>query len=439
MQAEPSDSKAYYLEVFQEKTQLSEDFLSATRQQALQSFAHLGFPTTRHEEWKYTNLQPFVRQPLQFAEPGMLSSAALDSHLILPDFEANVLVFLNGHYQATHSRIISPQIQLLSFAEALEYQHEAVQQLVNTHFARYADYQEQAMVALNTAFASSGSIVYVPDKVSIEHPVLLYFITQSTSPSLNMPRNLVVAGIQSQVTLMEIHKGHNQELALTNMVTEISLAEGARMHYYKLQQGDEKDAYIGLTEVYQRRDSYFSAHTLSLSGSFVRNNLHLVLDAENCEAHMYGLYLLKDRQFLDNHTLADHRKPHSHSNELYKGILDGRSIGVFNGKIFVRKDAQKTNAYQSSRNVLLSPEATVNAKPQLEIFADDVRCSHGAAVGQLDGNLLFYLKARGIPEDKAKTLLMLAYANEVLETIHIPELKDYLERAIEEKLNPAAL
>ncbi|MBC8112734.1 MAG: Fe-S cluster assembly protein SufD, partial [Verrucomicrobia bacterium] len=319
---------------------------------------------------------------------------------------------------------------ICTFAEALEKYPEKVL----AHFAQYADYQTDAFTALNTALAENGVFIHIPEGKIIEKPIVLYQISDATKPTIANLRHLIIAEKNSQFSLIEHFIGKNETVSFTNAVTEIVVEAHARVNYFKIQQEDQKSYHIGTTQVCQQKDSYFSAVTVTLSGVFVRNNLHLVLDAENCEAHMFGLYLPNENQLVDNHTLADHRKPNSYSNELYKGILDGKSVGVFNGKIFVRRDAQKTNAFQSNRSLVLSEEATMNTKPQLEIFADDVKCSHGAAVGQLDENMLFYLQTRGIPVREAKGLLMLAFANEVLLEVKNEPLRIYLEKAVSEKM-----
>jgi Fe-S cluster assembly protein SufD len=223
--------------------------------------------------------------------------------------------------------------------------------------------------------------------------------------------------------------------SFTNIVTEIVVQENATVTYTKVQNESDQAYIIGTTQVYQARDSKFSATTVSLSAALIRNNLNIVLDAENCEANLFGLYMLNGSQHVDNHTLVDHAKPRSYSNELYKGIMDGKSTGVFNGKIYVRQDAQKTNAFQSNKNILLSKDASMNTKPQLEIFADDVKCSHGATTGQLDEDMLFYLRSRGIGTNEAKALLMYAFATDIINQIPLEAVRLYVERAIANRLN----
>lgn len=406
--------------------------LTTTRLEALARFEALGFPSTRNEEWKYTNLKPALSHDYDLNATGSVAAADLQPVLV-PDADAHVLVFVNGVYQAASSRIQpSDGITITTFGEALE-EHPA---LVEKHFAQIAEYQKDALTALNTAFAQEGVFVHVPDKKTLAHPVYLYFISDGRQAKpFSQPRNLVVVGRESTAKLVEVFHTIGANNSFTNVVTEISVGENASVEYYKVQDESENAHHVGTTQAHLARDSRFSAYTVSLKGALLRNNLNLILDGSNVEAHMYGLYLLDGKTHADNHTLADHRQPNSYSNELYKGILDGRSTGVFNGKVFVRQIAQKTNAFQSNRNLVLSKEASMNTKPQLEIFADDVKCSHGATVGQLDEDMLFYLRTRGIPAENARALLMRAFAEDVLTTISIAPLRQYIEQRIARRLD----
>jgi len=236
------------------------------------------------------------------------------------------------------------------------------------------------------------------------------------------------------VKVVESYRTLGDEASFTNSVTEVVVARDARVEYYKVQNDTNQSYHIGTTQVRQSDNSLFYSATVTLNGGFVRNNLNIVLDGEHCEAHMYGLYIPNGKQHIDNHTLVDHAKPNSYSNELYKGILEERATGAFNGKIYVRPDAQKTNAYQSCKNVVLSPDATMNTKPQLEIYADDVKCSHGTTTGKLNDEALFYMRSRGIPKEQAQTLLMYAFAEDVMNKIKIAPIREYLEGVVAEKL-----
>lgn len=402
------------------------------RRAALKQFEQLGFPTTRHEEWKYSSVNGLLKQGFDLDETTTLTIDDL-APLEIPNLEGNLLYFINGRYHAELSRIVSPadQLHITNFADALKTEPE----LIGSHFAHYADYQDNAFTALNTALATDGVVIRVPDNTTVEQPVILRFITDTRTKNItSQPRNLIIVGKNSELMLAESYRTLGDGASFVNVVTEIVLGRDARMQYYKVQNETEKAYHIGTTQVHQTDNSHFYSATVTLNGNFVRNNLNIRLDGQHAEAFMYGLYMPNGRQHVDNHTLVDHAMPNSYSNELYKGILDDNSTGVFNGKIFVRPDAQKTNAYQSCKNVVLSPGASMNTKPQLEIFADDVKCSHGTTTGKLNDEALFYMRSRGIPKDEARTLLLYAFSQDVLSQIKIQPIREYLERVVTEKL-----
>ncbi|GAB3960805.1 Fe-S cluster assembly protein SufD [Spirosoma harenae] len=410
----------------------SKTALHQLRRSALKQFDQLGFPTIRNEEWKYSSVNGLLKESFELDDNTTLTASDL-TPLEIPNLDGNILYFVNGRYHAELSRIISPaeQVQITSFAEALKTDPE----FIGSHFARYADYQDHAFTALNTALASDGVVVRVPANTTVEQPIILRFITDAREKnSASQPRNLIVVGKNAEVMMAESYRTLGGGASFVNVVTEIVLGRDARMQYYKVQDETAKAYHIGTTQVNQADNSHFYSATVTLNGNFVRNNLNIVLNGQNAEAFMYGLYMPNGRQHVDNHTLVDHAMPNSYSNELYKGILDDNSTGVFNGKIFVRPDAQKTNAYQSCKNVVLSPGASMNTKPQLEIFADDVKCSHGTTTGQLNDEALFYMRSRGIPKDEARTLLLYAFSQDVLSQIKIQSIREYLERVVTEKL-----
>ncbi len=412
--------------------------LSALQQDAFKHFASQELPTTRHEEWKYTNLRNLLGHDFHFpakAEATAVAASAVSSQL-LPHGEANVLVFVNGFFRKDLSEIKSPADQL--HVSDLDEAYAQYGETISTYFAQLAIYQQDVFTALNTAYARHGAFIHVPANKTVSLPVFLYFITDCTVDNLLLqPRNLFVIGRSAQVSVVEHFRTIGDKASFTNTITEIDVQENASVEHYKIQNEAEQAYHIGTTQVHQHRDSKFSSTTVSLNAALIRNNLNIVLDGENCESFLYGLYVLDGKTHVDNHTLVDHAKPHCYSNELYKGIMDGKSTGVFNGKIMVRPDAQKTNAFQSNRNILLSPDASMNAKPQLEIFADDVKCSHGATTGQLDNDMLFYLRSRGIGVDAAKALLMQAFAGDVLNHIRIEAVKNYVEEVIVNRFQTA--
>ncbi|MGD1890096.1 MAG: Fe-S cluster assembly protein SufD, partial [Cyclobacteriaceae bacterium] len=290
--------------------------------------------------------------------------------------------------------------------------------------------------ALNTAIAQEGVMVHVPKNVLVETPILTYFISDtSTGVSVASPRNLYVAETGSKFSVVESFYTVGGAASYQNVVSEIWVQPNASVHYTKLQPESAQAYHTGTTEVYQARDSRFTAVPVSLQGTMLRNNLNIVLDDENCESHMYGLYMLDEKSHVDNHTAVDHRKPNSFSNELYKGIMDDNSKGVFNGKIYVRQDAQKTNAFQSNANILLTDDASIDTKPQLEIWADDVKCSHGATTGQIDEEQLFYLRTRGMSKEQATAILLRAFAGDVLENIELDFIRQQIEQVIDTRLD----
>ncbi|MCP1380928.1 Fe-S cluster assembly protein SufD [Runella salmonicolor] len=402
------------------------------RREAMQRFEALGFPTIKHEEWKYSNVNNLVKQAFDFNVKSDFGANDVET-LEIPNLQGNVLYFVNGMYNAELSSIVSPesQLQILNFGRAVKEKPE----LLATYFAHYANYQDEAFTALNTAFAHDGVVVHVPAGKVVEEPIILRFITDArTANAASQPRNLIVVGKNAEVKMAEAFRTIGDNGSFTNVVTEIVVEENANVQYYKVQNETEKAYHIGTTQVIQKDKSHFYAVTVTVNGGFVRNNLNIVLDGQHCESFMYGLYFPNGKQHVDNHTLVDHAKPNSYSNELYKGILKDKSTGVFNGKIFVREYASKTNAYQSCRNVVLSDEASMNTKPQLEIYNDDVKCSHGTTTGKLNDEAIFYMRSRGIPKAEAVTLLMYAFCEDVISQIKIESIREYLSGLIVEKL-----
>jgi len=299
------------------------------------------------------------------------------------------------------------------------------------HYAQYADVKADPFIALNTAMTKDGVFIHVTKNVIIEKPIHIIHISTASENTIIHPRNLIIVDENSQAKIIESFETVDATAKIfSNALTEIVVDKHAIVDHYKIQDENEVGYLINTTQVIQQKQSVFSTHTFTLSGSLVRNNLTLVLDDEHIESHLNGLYLTTGNQVVDNHTVVDHRKPNCNSNELYKGIIEGKSTATFNGKIFVRKDAQKTNAFQSNKNILLSQAGTINTKPQLEIYADDVKCSHGSTIGKLDEEKIFYLRARGIGVINAKKLLMHAFASEVVNTIKIEALREYVEEKI---------
>lgn len=409
-----------------------DNFLYHTRQQAIRQFDKLGFPTTKHEEWKYTNLSALQKQDFAFSQPSSLLQKDLDS-LLFKDVDANVLVFMNGFFKPEFSKIISPENQIIikNLKDALIQNADTIE----NYFGKMADLENDAFTALNVAFASEGVFVHIPANRIVEIPIIIHWINDTKEQNIaSQIRNMFVIGENSQVNLIEKFDTVGDKSSFSNAFTEIFVHESAIVSHCKIQNENTKAYQINTTQVHQQRKSIYTNDTISLNGALIRNNLNLYLDGEFIEGNMNGLYMLTGDTLVDNHTIADHKQPNSVSNEYYKGIMAGNANGIFNGKIYVRPDAQKTNAYQQNRNVLLSDTASVNTKPQLEIWADDVKCSHGATTGSLDQTALFYLRSRGIPTQEAKALLIQAFANEIVEKIKFDFVRAYLLQQIEMRL-----
>ncbi len=412
----------------------SSPWLQDLRRQAISRFSESGFPTTRDEEWRFTNVAPITRIPFQPASRQTNGFAHADlSAFAFSDVECQ-LVFVNGSYAEDLSQLkaLPPGARVTDLGIVLQ---KADRGQVEPYLARYAS-TGNAFLALNTAFMSDGALIYLPPRTCLKETIhLIYVSTAAKQRFVTYPRNLIVVGAGSQCSIVESYVGQDQGLYFTNAVSEIVLGEGSTVDYYKLQRESEDAFHIGNVKVLQERDSHFSSHSLSLGGALVRNDLNVVLNGEGADCTLNGLYVTRGRQHVDNHTSIDHAQPHCSSQELYKGILDEHSSGVFNGKIIVRQDAQKTNAKQTNKNLLLSNNALVNTTPQLEISADDVKCTHGATIGQLDREALFYLRSRGIDQAAARTLLTYAFASDVLGNVRIKPIQCQIDLVLLARLS----
>jgi Fe-S cluster assembly protein SufD len=394
------------------------------REESIKQFSELGIPTIKQEEWKYTNLKNVLETPFKI---NAANGKADGIHYY--NIDAYKLVFING--------ILHPSLSDTNGIEAfatLKSISEAEPAVLEKYFNKFHPFKD-GLQASNLAFAQHGVYLHVAKGKSLPKPVLVYFLSDTTQgPILAQPRNLVVLEQAASVKWIESYQSTGNDTSFTNICSEFFLHLDSHLEQYKFQQENDKAYHVGTSQVVHLEKSYSHSAVMTWSGGLVRNNLNIHLGAEHSEAHLYGLYLGSGNRHIDNHTLVDHAMPNCYSNELYKGILDDQSTGVFNGKIWVQKDAQKTNAFQSNKNVLLSAKATMNTKPQLEIFADDVKCSHGATVGQLDEEALFFLRARGIPADQARLLLMQAFSDDVLNKINLPELQEEITATIAQRL-----
>jgi Fe-S cluster assembly protein SufD len=474
---ELKEKEAVYLLSFMELEERlaagAPSWLHEIRRTAMKRFA--GFPTTRQEEWRNTNVAPIAAVPFQPASELRVGAAASLAERIgqlpLADLGCPRLVFLNGRFSQQLSTLeaLPKGVKAGSLAEALASDGKTFE----CHLTRYAaDYREHAFVALNTAFIQDGAFVEIPKGVVLEKPIyLLYVSVPSELPTVSYPRNLIIAGRESQASIVEGYLwggigtlacgatstekdtgksacatdtgksacatdtgksacATDDGVYFTNAASEIALGEGALLDYHRIQQESEGAFHFGRLQFHQERSSNLATHSIALGGALVREEVKAVLDGEGAEARLEGLYLVTGRQHIDNQTTLDHAQPHCSSREVYKGVLDGESSAVFNGKIIVRKDAQKTDSKQSNKNLLLSEKAIIDTKPALEIYADDVKCTHGATIGQIDPEAVFYLRSRGIGRQEARDLLTYAFANDLLERIKYEPLRKRLREGL---------
>jgi Fe-S cluster assembly protein SufD len=405
------------------------------RRAALARFEELGFPTTRDEEWRFTNVNPIARTnflPASKPADGAVSMEQIDRFLF-HGHAGHRLVFVNGHFipELSDPGTAPAGVVVDGLAASIERHPD----LVTQHLSHHTRVDENGFTALNAAFMQDGAFLYVPDNTDLPEAIhLLYVAVPGSEPLLAAPRNLFVVGRNSRVAIVESYVALGSGAYLTNVVSELVVGENATVEHDRLQMEDVAAYHVGTINVYQLSNSTVTSNSISLGGSIVRNTVTAVLDAPGSTCTLNGLSLATGSQIIDNHTVIDHAKPHCQSHELYKSILDGTSRGVFNGKIFVRKDAQKTDAKQTNQTLLLSDDATVDTKPQLEIFADDVKCTHGATVGQLAGEQLFYLRARGIDEIAARDMLTFAFAADVIDRVHVEPLREQLDTLLHTRL-----
>jgi Fe-S cluster assembly protein SufD len=408
------------------------------RLEGFRAFDKTGLPTKRNEEWKYTGISGLFDNPYYLAADtpaAPLELKTIDAIRLPGHQAANELVFVNGRFNPLLSTIRSKKNQLTVLP--LETAAKGIyKDLVKEHLGKSSAYIPDGIHALNTSFIREGVFIHIAKGQQLSQPVYLYHLADARQlPVLSQPRSLVIVEQNANLQLVETYHTLGVSDSFTNQVMEVVINKDAQLAYYKIQQDAANASQVSTTHIRQVGRSYVHAVTITLNGGIIRNNMNVVMEAPGNEAHLYGLYILNGHTHADNHTLVDNVAMNCLSNELYKGILDDHATGVFNGKIMVRPDAQKTNAYQTNKNILLSDDATINTKPQLEIFADDVKCSHGCTVGQLDENALFYLMARGIPKADARVLLLQAFALDILEQIKPVPLRLYVTQLITERLS----
>ena len=412
----------------------SPDYVNELRDKALESFKKTRLPGARSEDYKYINIEKLLNKDLHHAiDPKSIEFEVDDIFTCdIPELDTRAILILNGFYlpQGELLTKMSNGVVVGSLKAAMiEYP-----ELVKKHFAKYAAFEKDALCSLNTAFAQDGVFLYVPENVKTTQPLQIIHLLLSDEPLMVQHRNLFILEKNSEAQILICDHTLSTEEFITNSVTEIYTAENAKIDFTRMQNEHNSSVQLTNTFIQQERDSRASSNYITLHGGAVRNNLRVFLNGENAENHAVGLFLADQKQHVDNFTYVNHIKSHCHSNQLYKGILDENATGAFNGRIHVWKDAQKTLAYQKNNNILLTDTATMNSKPQLEIYADDVKCSHGATVGQLDNDALFYLRSRGIPEKESRHLLMYAFADEVLSQIKIPALRERITELVDKRL-----
>ena len=410
-------------------------WLAEQRRAAMDRFARVGFPTARDEEWRFTPVGPIAQGRFTPAPAATVSAEAL-APFLFGNPQWPLLVFVNGRFVPERSSALLPGgavAESLSAAIARDPALEA-------HLGRHAPVEESAFTALNTAFLREGAFVHVPARLVLPEPVHVLFVTTAAAEGgVAHPRNLFIVEREARASIVESYVTLAPGASyFTNAVTEVVSGENAWTEHTRLQRESESAYHVGLTHVEQERDSHYRSFTLAMGGAIARHNLHVRLNAPGIETLMYGLYLTRGQQLVDNHTAIYHDHPNCNSWEVYKGVLDGRSRGVFNGKVFVKPEAQKTDAKQTNRNLILSDGARVDTKPQLEIFADDVRCTHGATIGRLDEVAVFYARSRGIPAAEARRLLTYAFAAEVVSEVALEPVRAELDRLVLERLGALA-
>lgn len=432
MEAIARDTNLYResFEAFEESRRGEPPWVKKLRGEAFSRFQELGFPTTRIEAWKYTGVAPIARTSFRLASREPARAVMMERE------NRTRLVFVNGLLRRELSSLPRPEVvRLSSLHEALASRPDALE----PHLARHADFASQAFTAWNTAFFEDGAFVEVPGGAVLEEPIELVFLSRPGSdPTVSHPRNLILVGPNSQATFVERYAGDGATY-LTNAVTELLVGDGAVVEHYKVQREGLAAYHVHALEIRQDRASSFTSHNVALGAALARTDLRVVFAGEGSECVLNGLFVGTGSQHLDNHTMIDHARPHCTSRELYKGILDGKARGVFHGTIIVRPGAQKTDAMQTNKNLLLSRQALVDSTPVLEIFADDVKCKHGSTIGQLDEDALFYLRSRGIGETEARALLTYAFAADLTARIRIPTIRAEIEEWAGLRLTGASL
>jgi Fe-S cluster assembly protein SufD len=403
------------------------------RLEALKLFEEKGFPTKKEEAWKYTSLNSILKNDFSIIPKNetVVEYKEVKKYL-LSDSDTYKLVFINGIFSSHLSSTTHDGLDVCLMSSALT--KPKYKMIIDAHYNTCVD-KNDSMTALNTAYATEGAFINIPKSKVVSKPIeIIYLSTTENQALLVQPRNLIIVGENAHVQILERHQSITECSVFTNSTTEIVAHKRAIVDFYKLQNDLDTGTLIDNTFIKQKQESRVSVHTFSFGGKLTRNNLNFYQEGERIDSTLKGITLIDGKQHVDHYTLVSHNQPNCESHQNYKGIYDDNSVGVFNGKIYVDKIAQKTDGFQQSNNVLLSDKAHIYAKPQLEIFADDVKCSHGCTIGQLNDEAMFYMRQRGIPKKEAKALLMYAFTDEVMQSVKIPELKTKVARVIAKKL-----
>jgi Fe-S cluster assembly protein SufD len=435
------DAKHAYVSEFaaSEEGRRDPSWLRNLRKASIARFEALGFPTQKHEDWKYTNLAPLLRVPFKpsiLARPDGVVAEKLEP-FTFGVLKTTLLVFVNGRYapRLSYVRSLPEGVRVAPLAAMLD--QEAV--TLEPHLGRIGRSEDDSFASLNTAFFADGTYLEVPNQTTVEEPIHLLFVSTSKGlPIAVHPRNLIRMGARSQATIIESYAGMGPDPTFTNAVTEVSVGPAAILDHYKMQRESETAYHMGTMDIHQERDSTVSCHSMSFGGAMARSTVHTLFRGEGGSLVLNGLFMTAGTQQADNYTRIDHTAPSCTSVELYRGILDGRSRGVFNGNIYVRKDAQKTVARQTNKNLLLSREAFVDSTPGLEILADDVKCNHASTIGQLDEGAVFYLRSRGIDEEAARNILTYAFAADLVNQVKVAPIRIKLDQLILSRLPKGA-
>jgi len=409
-----------------------DSYVHDLRSDAIKIFEKQGFPSKKEEAWKYTSLNKILKEDYSvFPNREKVLEYSEVREYFIHDIDSYKIVFVDGKYSSHLSQTTHDGLDVCLMSAALA--KPKYRLVIENYFNKAAS--KDSLSSLNTAFTQEGAYIHIPKNKLVEKPIqIIHFSTGSESATMLQPRNLIVADENSHVQIIERHQSLSSNAVLTNSVTEVFASKRAIVDYYKIQNDNNNASLIDNTFIKQKQQSHVSMHTFSFGGKLTRNNLNFYQNGEHINSTLKGVTIIGNKQHVDHNTLVHHIEPNCESHQDYKGIFDENSTGVFNGKVIVEKDAQKTNAFQANNNILISDKATINTKPQLEIFADDVKCSHGCTIGQLDESALFYMRSRGIPEKEAKGLLMFAFSNDVLNSVKIPEIKQRITKIIAHKL-----